>query len=316
VEKLLTYKDPEDGLETYYFPITEFYDPKTSSIEDAINFALGKLINKLGIDEKEFFEAGIYRPLYYQLYEIKEDRLPKAANPIPYIFFKINLKKEIPLKAKGGWTYYKWAEKTEVVRQWDEPGIFRQHLSLDEITDDALYEKLGENLFKVINSAFVRRELGYKMLECVDMLIFKKPPKESEEEFFMMYRLNLQGWEYPRGRLHYYETRYEGAFRKIKEETGILPSQIKYCGEIGWQTVDVRVRKEYYDTLRVYALVFYVEEPSALSIKLQASSPKYKWMKLDEIRNSLWKAEQDYNVKFFDMWKDSRDEIFQRAGIK
>jgi hypothetical protein len=315
IEKILTYQDPRDEKKTHLFPIVELQDPAVNSIEDAITHSINKLNKELAITEREFLEAGIYEPVYYQLHKIASYGGKRKAIPIPYIFFRIQLQNKIKMSPHAKRKFYYWTEKTEVKKQWLLYDHFDQHLNEDEIPI-AEQPELSENLFKVINSAFVRNEFGFKMLECVDTLMFTMSPDKSEPEFFMMFRSSPEGWEYPRGRLLYYETKIEGALRTIEEEAGIQREQLKYCGDLGWQTVDVRIRDTYYEMLKVYGFVFYIEkQPDKNLIKLKPLNSNHKWMTLEEVRKEMWHAEQDYNQIFLNRLEEKETEIFQQADI-
>jgi 8-oxo-dGTP pyrophosphatase MutT (NUDIX family) len=282
-------------------PILEIYTPQEDNIEQAINKAVLALFTKLGISTDKVVEAGFSRPFYRRLYRI--NGADQTLNQRPCIFFTLSLNRELYgtsliWKQRG----YRWAQKADITAIWHKDFRFGQ----DDDEERSL--EFIDDPYEAITKDWVSLELNLKVLECVDMLIFRKT-QEEEIEFLFIQRRNNRGWEYPKGGLFYHETPLEGALREIAEETGIETSMLQYCGYLDWQTADVRERKRFYDTLRVHGLTFcYHGDPH--KVKLDASHNAYAWFPFKMARDSIWVP---YGAEFFKRWDAQKQEILQNA---
>jgi 8-oxo-dGTP pyrophosphatase MutT (NUDIX family) len=165
-------------------------------------------------------------------------------------------------------------------------------------------------LLDAVHEEWVYSQAGFKVLECVDMLVFKKIG--SNVQFLMLKRedrvLSKVGWEYPKGPALFHETLREAAARELKEETGCDISSYIFRGELGYQTVNVAWRKKPYDTLHVLGLtyLFTGREDQIVPYKKEGLRSS-EWMTWEDARQKVWM--QDYGPPFFDRWKEREAEI-------
>jgi 8-oxo-dGTP pyrophosphatase MutT (NUDIX family) len=288
-------------------PITKVIKPQESDIEQSINEAVLALFKELGISASQLVEAGFSRPFYCRVY--KNPTLEMR----PCVFFKIGLNKTI--EGIGSFweeNGYRWESKQRIVELWSRGDFWFGR-------DDECESLLPgiEDPYKAIIVDRVGFELGLKVLECADILIFREN-QDGEIEFLVIQRRKKPGWEYPKGGweypkggLYYHETPVEGALREAAEETGIKNKYLRYCGYLGWQTADVRDRDKYYDTIRVHGLTFYYSGNPA-EIELDDSHIAYAWQSFNDAKDSLWIP---YGAEFFNRWKDKQHEILHTAGL-
>lgn len=302
----------EDGRELILvrsdarLPIVKIFTPYERTIEQAINEAVIDLFTDLGITIEEVVDAGFSRPFYCQLYKVNHYLETFEARPC--IFFKLGLNKAIQGTTLS-WEEeeYRWAHKKQIAEWWKrEDFVFGQDDKYEVLIPylDDPYEAISEDRVSV--------ELGLKVLECVDMLIFRK--NEEGKIQFLVIKRRRRGWEYPKGGLYYHETLLEGALREIAEEVGIHAGMLHYCGYLGWQIADVRARNKFYNTLRVHGLTFYYSgDPTMIKFTMDAPHHiDYDWRTFDEAKNDLWIP---YGKEFFNRWGDRQQEIMQKAGI-
>jgi 8-oxo-dGTP pyrophosphatase MutT (NUDIX family) len=285
-------------------PLLRGYAPGRATVEQTINETLLAFFTELGIATEQLVAAGFSQPVVQQLYRIDQTR--QIVERRPCIFFRLSLHHMVS-GSSALWQRerYRWAPKQEVARLWRlddfRYGQEDPKESLQHFIDDP-YEALTKD--------WISLELGRKILICVDMLIFRVD-ENGEIAFLLIQRRNNQGWEYPKGGLFYYETPLEGALREIQEETGIAPAALWFCGNLGWQTADVRARGKYYDTLRVHGLTF-AYHGDGRHINLDANHQAYGWYPFQKAVAALWIP---YGPEFFKRWEEQRQEIVRRAGL-
>jgi 8-oxo-dGTP pyrophosphatase MutT (NUDIX family) len=197
--------------------------------------------------------------------------------------------------------------KFDAARYWRHENAYYSKKLPIEISD------YTPDIFKAVNDEMYYEELGFRVLECVDSLIFAKD--EKNELRFLMIRRKKEGecWEYPKGGLFYHETVLESAYREIEEETGIEIDNLISCGNLGWQTVNVEERKDYYDTLRVHGVTFYYTG-NLSEIKIDPKHDKYTWVSLHDARDMVWM--KNYGPEFFNRWERNKKEILQKIAGK
>lgn len=290
-------------------PIVKAFNPQESSIEQAINESVVEFFDNMGIATDKVLEAGFFKPFYCPLYRIIRRSQSQSLEERPCIFFKLGLNRTIEgttlaWKAKG----YRWVPKDKLAETWHA----LQSIYADEDEEES-HLPFIDDPYQAICEDRVSLELGRKVLECVDMLIFQKNA-EGEIRFLLIQRrengVDL-GWEYPKGGLFYHETLIEGALREIEEETGINANCLHYCGGLEAQTVNVQERRKFYDTLRVHGLTFYYTGDLE-KIVPNWNHTAYAWRTFDEAKDSLWIP---YGAEFFRRWEDKQHEILHKAGI-
>lgn len=291
-ERILVRKDPQ-----YQFPITGSCLPPASP-EEAIDRAVQDFVAEIPGIQKHFVSGGFSSP------EIREIHLPgqkRFAPPLPAaevsptpVFFKVALDEEIPPLDER----FVWIDKRSLLAS---SSLEKSLVSpLDAIRYDRIY-----------------REFGRRVLECVDVLVFRETA-HGEREFLVLKRSQAgnaldERWEYPKGGLEYHETVHEGAIRELLEETGIRSTgSFRFGGSLGYQTVDVAWRKHpEYDTLRVHGVtyLFYGREED---LQLSEEHIDYAWLPFEVARARVTIGE--YSTRFFDRWWETRWDIMLRVA--
>ena len=299
-EEILVYHEQDRDNTVYKFPMVTVFDPTQRTIEKAIDDAVMKCIKQLKIKLLDFQEAGFSAPAFRQLYSVTtkstDGTFSRNAVSEPYIFFKIRLYNKIAC-ING-----LWINKLVASKQWQNR------------SSEPFPPEVKVDLFRHLLKPWISNEAGFILLECVDVLIFRL--FERKVEFFMFHREDqidkTTGWEYVKGKLLYHETPLEGALRKIFEEAGILSKKLKYCGYLGWQTVNVEDRNVEYNTLRAHGLVFeFLGEESDMEIDNIHNISK--WVSLEEAKDMVWMG--GYAREFFRRWDVNRQCILHRANI-
>ena len=281
-----------------------------NTIYEAIDHIVSEAIKKNGITPEDLFRAGASQPVYYRIFIEKEINTGNGnklvALPKPYVFFKIKLQKRIYGKN------LKWKKKRTV----------RNSLLNTSNPTDLPSERVPE-IKEAFKSDLIYKQLGRTVLECVDVLIFREDKQHIK--FLLIRRENTKNqtemqeerWEYPKGGLWYLETPLDAVYREVKEETSIIPRDLKHCLDLGWQTVDVSQRNKPYDTLRVHGFTFlYTGDPNLGELFSEEHHDLFKWFTIDEAKEKVWMKENNYAVEFFKRWEKNEDEILRKAGIK
>lgn len=273
----------------------------TTSIEEAIDEIVLWTINQNGITKEQLLAAGLSQPIHYRLF-VKKD---KAMLATPYIFFKIGLQSEFTSPN------CRWHDKKLLAAPWHEDN---QTLPLQWPNTQEISE--------IFRKDCIYKQLDRMVLECVDVLIFRK--NHEQIEFLLIHRnrsdevktVMKDTWEYPKGGLSYYETHLEAVYREVLEETSITPGELMFCSYLGWQTVDVSKRKKPYNTLRVHGYtLYYIGNPNK-KLFSEEGHDKFEWVSLKDAKDLVWMDEASYAHNFFDRWESKQDEILHKAGIR
>lgn len=296
----------QDGLEK---KILKFNSPENNclmsgetvgnSVEDAVDAIILKTVAKHGITPSELLKAGLSRPVYHHLFKKKPE--DGTIQPTPYIFFKIGLHKEI------SGTDCEWRDKKIFTPSWNDENL-AFHLQAPE----------AQEIGKIFKKDFISSQFGFSILECIDVLIFRKNA-EQQIEFLLIhrYREDENVWEYPKGGMRYHETYLEAVHREVQEETSILPEEMEFCSYLGWQTVDVSKRRKPYNTLRVHGVTMHYTSNSNKTLATTVEGhDKSKWVPLEQAKREVWMKEDSYAAEFFRRWKSNEEEILRKAGIR
>jgi 8-oxo-dGTP pyrophosphatase MutT (NUDIX family) len=292
-------------------PLMRLYTGGEGTLESAIDNALLDLFEDLGISIKDVLMAGFSKPFHCPLYKV--NRQNQTVERRPCVFFKLRLNRTIEgIKTTWRDKHYRWEPKTRISKIWARG----QFTYAEKDVDESLMRSqtpFDDDPYAAIQEDWISMELGFKLLECAAMFIFRQNEK-SEIEFLIMRRRDNDRWEYPKGGLHYHETPLEGALREIDEEAGIQEHTLHYCASLGWRTADWQEGKRFFDILRVHCLAFfYSGNPAA--IDLDGSHNAYAWCPFEEARERIliWLP---YAAEFFRRWQEKRQEIYQVAGIE
>lgn len=289
-----------DGLETvlvrvepnnrWAFPINTEFNPSVHTAFEAIDIAVMDFCESSGLFGRAVLLASDLRlpdmrsvligPSATEQYVVPEET-------VRGVFFKIKLNTQVGLSTSD----FAWEPKTTL-------------FTSPEQCVDTMY-------LYAINRDFIYGRFGFKILECVDLLVFRV--RDECVEFLMLSRederLGIVGWEYPKGGILFHETLYEGSLRELEEETGT--TSYAYRGYLGHQIVDVSKRKRIdYDTLRVHGLTFQftgVEDVIRPSAATKEGLRNPTWNSWKEARKKVWM--KDYGREFFDRWQAKQNEI-------
>lgn len=297
------------------FLMTTSFLPSELTAEQAIEQLVLNTARQLRIDTDEFLRVGFEKPVHYHLYKV--DKLNHTIHLLPYIFFKVGLHKESIQGHGVDWMGCFWEDKQKIIEQIKDdtehygPLSFRvENKNLPDIYHVIHDEKTAEKVYT---------QFGFAILECVDVLLFRINDNK-QVEFLLIYRQKrgdpIEYWEYPKGGLFYHETYLEGAYRELEEETRIEPCQVKYCGNLGFQIVNVAERNQFYDALRVCGIVFFYKgNPD--HIKLDAKHSRKEWVSFAEAIETVEKSSRikNYAPEFFRRWKHKEVEILQKCGL-
>lgn len=266
----------------WQFPIKGEVTTKDTSPDQAVSNAVSKLVDDQRIIGRNELQLSGMFPFQLNLVRLAPDLSPAY-------FVKARIQKEISTSTKR----FGWVDKS---RQFTKLGSS----CLDQSYFDAIHEE----------KAYF--QAGFRVLDCVDMLVFRIT--KGEVEFLMLKRedrtLSVVGWEYSKGPLLYHETHREAAARELREETGLDVSNYVYIRDLGFQTVNVAWRKKSYDTLHLLALtyLFTGHEDKIVPYKKEGLRVS-TWMKWEEAREKIWM--RDYGPIFFDRWKEREAEILK-----
>jgi 8-oxo-dGTP pyrophosphatase MutT (NUDIX family) len=284
------------------FPVFQISNLQHTDIEGAVHKAINESIKNMGISQNKLLSAGISKPTYHKLYVSEEKS--KEAISLPYVFFKLKLNQKI--EGSGLlWESFGWRVKVpEISREWEDSEV----CSLHKLPNTSV------GIFKALTSNLYYESLDLKILECVDNFILRKSI-DGNVEFLLIKRSVSNeriGWEYPKGGMYYHETPLEGALREIYEETGLRHTQLRYCADLGWQTINVVERGKYYDTLHVHGLVFFYTGNSG-DVVLDRNHSDFQWVAFDVARNLVKDSEwlSSYALEFFDRLKLREKEFFE-----
>ncbi len=273
-----------------------------ASLEEAIDRLVLNFIEAHGISKHELLEAGISKPTYQRLFEKVNDTVQQT----PYVFFKIRVQKEFP--GAG----CEWNRKEIVIASW-----------LDEHQMFPLQLPHAQEIGKVFRKDYIIQQLGLKILECVDVLVFREN-KNHQIEFLLIHRnrpdeikvSSKDTWEYPKGGIRYYETYVEAVYREVQEESSITPEEVVLGSYLGWQTVDVSRRKKPYGIIRVHGYTLWYKGNPDKKLFSGEGHDGFKWVPLDQAQKEIWMEENHYGAEFLERWKSNEEEILRNVGIK
>ncbi len=278
--------------------------PTASNVNALIAESVTRFFEEADITMDDALAAGISAPLIRPLHEI--DRRALTVDTRPWFLFKIRLNKEIGDSAAWSKRGYAWTSKDGPARSWTNI-----EYAYGEDQFERSLPRLDPDPYKLICADRVSLEWGLRVLECVDMLIFRMN-FVGAVEFLIAQRRDDGSWEYPKGGLENHETPLEGALREIEEEVTIAEHDLTLCGDLGWQMVDVKYRPgKFYDTLRVNGLTFrYSGDRARLDLSKVNELKAYRWLPYDQ---ALAKIKLPYAAEFFHRWKQRSRSILARA---
>jgi 8-oxo-dGTP pyrophosphatase MutT (NUDIX family) len=176
-------------------------------------------------------------------------------------------------------------------------------------------------------------ECGYKVLDCVDILLYRHDQEIGEDRFLMIKRAaekrNNENrnrddmddredenivYEYPKGGMLVHESPLQAAYRELDEETCPDGSErVEFRHYLGCQTADVRSRNnKNYDLLRVHGfLIELLTDGSSINPRKYKGEPfvGHSWMILKEAREAVWM--KSYAWVFFDEY----EKLKQRGAV-
>lgn len=279
-EKILL-KFPQKDTQ-WEFPILGEYDPCVYSPDHGISLAVSNFLeNENFVSKEELRTSGLYPFEYYFV--------PLEKGEDYACFFKMRILSPIGKPSE----LYIWVDKT---RQFLEKRRFC----------------LQSELLQAIEQFKVYHQVGFKMLECLDNLIFRK--NGDQTEFLMLKRedrsISVSGWEYSKGPVLFHETHREAAARELVDETGLGIENFKYIMDLGYQTVNVDWRKKNYDTLHLLGMTYFFtgDKDNIVPYKKEGLR-RSTWMSWEEAKATVWM--KDYGPVFFDRWKENEKEILR-----
>lgn len=283
-----------------------------SDIYALANQTLLDFFHEIAIPQAEIFAAGFYSPELVPLLEIQKS--DKAVEPRSWVFLKLRLTRPV-YSNSALWRErdFQWKPKDVVTRVWHNDSFV--YGFNDRLEEEHPLPGIGirGGPYKILIQDRVLLDLGRRVLDCVDMLIFRRSLRRRIE-FLLVQRKDDKTWEYPKGGMEYHESPIEGALREIEEEVGFAKNELQYCGYLGWQMPDVSYRHKFYDTLRVHGLTFhYTGNHPQVDIARMFEHQSYKWLPLAEAKDAV--SALPYGGEFFDRWKTEHPAILSRAKI-
>lgn len=267
------------------FPIHGEFDPTHISPEEAINNAVSNFVDEAVFTSRDELQTSGISP--FQIH-----RVQLADSQIPAFFFKARLEIEIGQNSKE----FIWVNKAN--QFGEHRGNCLQNEFLNAIEENLIYE-----------------QVGFKMLECIDVLVFKL--EENNVQFLMLRRedrsISISGWEYSKGPVLFHETHQEAAARELLDETGLSIENYRFIMEIGYQGVDVHWRKKNYDTMHLLGMTYLLtgNEDDIVPYKKEGLR-RSTWMTWEKAKESVWM--RDYGPVFFDRWKENEDYILGQVN--
>ena len=278
--------------DSWSFPIKTEFAPSVHSADEAIDLAVLDFCERSGLfGSAELLASDLEPPAIRRVF----------IGPSPHehstvqegkggYFFKVSLHDQFDPPTSG----YRWIPKTDMF---------------------AFKEQCVDQLeLAAINRNFVYRRFGFRVIECIDVLVFRV--KDKQPEFLILKREDsLRGFvgrEYPKGPIQYHETIREGALHRLREETGTI--SYEYRGYLGYQVVDVSDRSLHeYDTLRVHGATFLFTgtEGAIRPVDTQVVLRDPMWVSWKKAREMIWM--KPYGPEFFDRWQAQKEQIL--AGL-
>jgi len=284
-EEILVHSEPENR---WAFPLNTTFDPCVQTVTEALNAVVTDFCESSGLlGAKDLLLTGLESPVMRKVLigpSLGGMELPEEQQA--GFFFKVKLS-QFPAGTNAD---YEWLSKLTLFA------------SPDRCADNML-------LYAILRD-YVHELFNFKVLECVDVLVFRR--KEAKVEFLILKREDRQqgfwGWEYPKGGLRFHETVREGALRLLRTRTG--NEQYAYRGYLGYQAVDVSDRRlPKYDTLRVHALTF---EYLGTEEAIKPTDPKVilrtpRWVDWATASKMIWM--KSYAPEFLERWLQKESQI-------
>jgi 8-oxo-dGTP pyrophosphatase MutT (NUDIX family) len=273
----------------------------TFSFEQEIDKLILNTIETHGVTKDELLKSGISKTTYQRLFQ----KMNNSMQASPYIFFRVCVQKEFSCPGS------EWKNKETLRASW-----------LDENQVFPLKFPQAQEIGRIFRKDYIIQQLGLTILECVDVLVFRKN-HNNQIEFLLIHRnrpdeakvSSKDTWEYPKGGIRYYETYLEGVYREVQEETSITPKELVFCSYLGWQTVNISKRKKPYGVLRVHGYTLYFTGNPNRKFFSEEGHDNFKWVPLNQARKEVWMEEDFYASEFFSRWEKKKKEISHRAGI-
>ncbi len=294
------------------FPFVKQVNVHTTDIQDAIDCSIVDFMKSLELSRERLIKANPQEIQWFMLYNTSSD----DPIPMPLIFCKLRLNDFIQSNVKL-WKdeEFQWVAKQGVAEIWREPGF---NFGTPDGSEPLLKNPIDP--YKAINLDKIYKQFGLRILEGVDVIIFRQN-EANRTEFLLMQRsdkkpLGPLKWEYCKGGLYYHETSVEAGLREILEEAHISSDDLVYCGNLGKQLIDVKGRKKPYDTLLVEGQTFFYTGRNSkihTDIGHLPYEEELNWKSYDEAVKEIAWLEDGYGVEFFRRWKSKENEIMVRA---
>lgn len=268
------------------FPITGEFDPCLYTPEQAISMAVSRFVEQQAFVSRDELQTSGLSP--FQIYLVQLDQTSS-----PAYFFKARIQIEIGKVTEE----FAWVNKAKQI-------------------SDFRTSCLQPELLEAIEKNRIYSQAGFKILECIDILVFKK--NGNDIQFLMLKRedrsLSVSGWEYSKGPVLFHETHREAAARELVDETGLDIINYKFIMNIGYQTVNVHWRKKNYDTMHLLGMTYLLigNEDDIVPYKKEGLR-RSAWMSWEKGKEAVWM--RDYGPIFFDRWKENEDYIISRLRI-
>ncbi len=262
------------------FPIWGEFDSSLDTPDRSISSAVSKFIDEQGFVSRDEFQTSGFSP-----FEIHFVHLT-GSQPTAY-FFKVRLLEEFEKSDSS----FSWVNKSTHFAEVSN--ICLQSQFLEAIEQNRIYE-----------------QAGFVILECIDILVFKK--QGDDIQFLMLRRedrsLSVSGWEYSKGPVYYHETHRESAARELLDETGLNIVNYKFIMNLGYQTVNVHWRKKNYDTMHLLGMTYLLigNEDDIVPYKKEGLR-RSTWMSWERAKEAVWM--RDYGPKFFHRWRANEELI-------